>query len=304
MNDKINSIKKEIEDIFADIQNIRDEYENKIKGRKLKNLIKKDLEKRNNEYNEILNDLSKPSSESEFNHKVFKLELFKRDLEFIKGEIKRKLINQIDSEQKDRVWKEQCKIDDLELYELIELKHSKKYKYVEESYIDDRIVEEIECIDDIEELTFCKKLMEKYDYDTKVIKKRIKEVKKEFREFDRNVLKPMEQYCNNLLDRLDMESVNQLKDYMDKNGDNTEWIDDYKKDRMKREFKEKVKYNTLKKAMIFNSIVDAFSNNSKTNEDLSFLSPFEQESVEKGEFNLWDFEEEEMDEESYHYEDD
>ena len=311
LNDTLSLIKVDISNTFTEIEKINKEYDSKVKNKKLKEMIQKELLKRNTNYQEILNKINNITNiyHRDYIWYCYKLEEYKDDLKELKVEINDRLKNQFESEENSRKWKEECKIGDLSLVELIESKHNFTFKHIDESYVDDRIKEEIEYSDDIGELSLCKKLMIKYKFDTKQINKRIKQVKKDNEELERDTNNFMINFASSLLDQMDIKSVNQLQKTMNQNVGDTKWIDEYKVIRARREREEaklEHQYSIMKKLIIFNSIMDAFSSSSKSSsfkDDISFLAPWEQEAVRKGEFNLWDFEEEEMDEENYYYED-
>ena len=311
LNDILTSFKDEINNTFDEIEKINKEYDDKVKNKKLKEMIQKELTKRNNRYDEIIKNLKDITNIHHVDYiwNCYKLEEYNDELKELKTEINDRLKQQFESEEHSRVWKEECKIDDLSLVELIESKHNFTFKHVDISYVDNRIKEEIENSDDIGELSLCSQLMKKYKFDTKQIDKRIKQVKKDNAELEKDTINFMINYASGLLDQMDIKSVNQLQKTMNQNGADTKWIDKYKTIRAKREREEaklERQYSLMKKLIIFNSIMDAFSGGTKTSnfeEDISFLAPWEQEAVRNGDFNVWDFEEEEMDEESYYYED-
>ncbi|MBR1376412.1 MAG: hypothetical protein IJ565_01165 [Bacilli bacterium] len=110
----------------------------------------------------------------------------------------------------------------------------------------------------------------------------------------------------NLANSLDLNTLLEIKRQMVKNGDDTELIDgaiEYAK-KMNSNIDESS--NLIGKAAkvgALASILDIFSN-SKSKNTNSDLMPWEQDLVDKGEYEPYHFEEEEMDEDDYYYEDD
>lgn len=116
-----------------------------------------------------------------------------------------------------------------------------------------------------------------------------------------------------LANALDLDTLKEVKRRLIADGETTELVDDaieYREAlerhaRSQRELEELEKIATpLAKLMILHGINSLLDDKKSKKEDTSYLMPWEQDLVDSGEYEPYHFEEEDMDEDDFYYEDD
>lgn len=165
----------------------------------------------------------------------------------------------------------------------------------------DYLNELIEEIEDIKILNEVKEKMLKENLDIKFIDKIIKNIKNGIIREDENSSedKVLFDYLDQKIESLPMEVLSETKKQMKKNNENTEIIDKAINNKIKKEETKRENHKS-----IFWEIVGALFGRSNKTKDTKEISTWEAKEIKNGNYEPYQFEEEDLEEDDYYYEDD
>lgn len=165
----------------------------------------------------------------------------------------------------------------------------------------DYLNELIEEIEDIKILNEIKEKMLKENLDIKFIDKLIKNIKNGIIREDENNSedKVLFDYLDQKIESLPMEVLSETKKQMKKNNENPEIIDKAINNKIKKEETKRENHKS-----IFWEIVGALFGRSNKTKDTKEISTWEEKEIKNGNYEPYQFEEEELEEDDYYYEDD
>ena len=185
-------------------------------------------------------------------------------------------------------------------------KYMSKYKFDEEYYndIEDYINSGIDSIYKIEELKELKKIMKEYNFDLSYINEAIYNLKNNvYKESNDPLIRKLDAY----IESTPMEVLEKVSEYNIKNDEDNRIIQKAIKNKKKKikelnnQKRKNVISNTLGAFSILDAILSLFSSSTKRNN--SNYSDVENDEILKGNYEPYQFEEEDLEEDDYYYDD-